>query len=953
MRMTVLPARTFKPRRARPDSVRTWLGHLPFANDLIATFRPSLLVELGTHYGESYFGMCQAVQENAVACMCYAIDTWEGDQHAGYYDESVFEEVNRYNEDNYASFSKLLRTTFDAAQHDFGDGTVDLLHIDGLHTYDAVRHDFETWFPKVRSGGVVLIHDIAARHADFQVWKLWHELAPQFPHLEFNHSWGLGVIRKPGGSAADSGFVQTVFSGSRPDQNFLRHYYALQAEILEQAHLVARASGSPAETLLQVFPSLANGYSEATSAAMTLRFGEWQQVVLKLPRGSGTGRIRVDPADRPCVVELASVVLRRGLDGSVVKSWTDASDIRAFSPIADLVLLPGNDGTRFLSTGNDPQFLLPEIDRALADQPLVFEARVRIVGDLGPAAALLHPAADAVERDAPLFAASSGRLDQPCLDARAARGRTAAGKRLPVSIVIPAFGAASQLADCLESLCRHAPPGCEVLVADDATPDDSVSEAAKSFQSKLSLTYVRRPDGLGFVENCNEAIRTILPDGNDVLLLNSDTRVTPGFLEEMWEVLHLHEKHGAVSPRSNNASIFSVPVRERLTPEDAYQLWRSIRFLLPRYQVMPTTVGFCMLIKNVVLRQLGLFDPAYSPGYNEENDFICRINRHGYSAVAAHRAFVFHQESSSFGRRRKVLERRNRRLLDVRYPEYSRKVAEYLRYGVDPIDHFAVLLRAHRRKILFDLFHLSSRRSETSDVALSLVLHLAPLLEPHCDLSLGLSEEARQFFSDELTGFRFYDAAREAESRFDVVFRPSQIFTWPELHRMVRLGGRIACTYLDTSAVRSSYLGGPGTRALFKTVAQLSDRVMTIGELSRDDFADCYGLAVPFEVIHLGTPEAGSVPARPRITSDPLVAAPSESPLGNWGDVAGQYARSLIDLLGRDLDIGLIRRRWEILTTIDALHPARRWEDATTEKPRSHARSLHVYESTLERLRRP
>jgi GT2 family glycosyltransferase len=616
-------------------------------------------------------------------------------------------------------------------------------------------------------------------------------------------------------------------------------------------------------------------------------------------------------------------------------------------------------------------------------------------------------------------------------------------QRLPVTIVIPAFGAAAQLGDCLESLCRHAPRCCDVLVADDATPDGSVSEVAKAFEAKLSLTYVRRPDNLGFVENCNEAIRAILPGGNDVLLLNSDTLVTAGSLEEMWEVLHLHEKHGAVSPRSNNATIFSVPVSGRLTPEDAYQLWLSIRLLLPRYQVMPTAVGFCLMIKNAVLRQLGLFDPVYSPGYNEENDFICRINRHGYSAVAAHRAFVFHRESSSFGPRRKTLEERNRQLLENRYPEYPRKIAEHLRHDVDPIDHFSTLWRAHRKTILFDLFHLPSQHSGTSDFALSLLLHLAPLLEPHCDLSLGLSEQARQFFSHELTGYRFYDGARQADARFDLVFKPSQIFTWPAFQRLVRLGGRIAYTHLDVIAARCGYLSGPGTRALFKTAAQLSDRVMTISEFSRDDFAAFYGLTVPFEVIHLGTHEdrrvvdrsAGyvlvvgnqfhhkavqravselsgvaevvalggeDVPAPgvrwlasgtlsrsaiaelydrasvvvypsfyegfgipivdaaargipvvaldtavnqevrsvtgnsslflvsdhgemrsvvSRIVSDPLVAAPNGGPLRNWGDVARQYASSFNELLDRDLNIDLIRRRWELLTTIDAVHP--------------------------------
>ena len=429
-----------------------------------------------------------------------------------------------------------------------------------------------------------------------------------------------------------------------------------------------------------------------------------------------------------------------------------------------------------------------------------------------------------------------------------------------MSIVIPAFGAAAHLRDCLESLIRHAPPGCEVLVADDATPDDSLRAVVDDYRSKLSLTYVRRENNLGFVENCNEAIRAILPGGNDILLLNSDTQVTEGFLTEMWDVLHLHEKHGVVCPRSNNATIFSVPVLGELPPDDAYQLWKAIRSLLPRYQVMPTAVGFCMLIKNVVLRQLGMFDPAYSPGYNEENDFICRINRHGYSAVAAHHAFVFHHESSSFGARRKALELRNRQELDKRYPEYSRKVGDHLRYGVDPIDHFSVLWRPHRKTILFDLFHLPATHAGTSDFALSLLLHLAPLLESKYDLSLGLSDEAKQFFSNELTGYRFYDEKRQPDARFDLVYKPSQIFTWSELRRMVRLGGRVAYTHQDIIAVRCDYLSAPSTRTIFRTAALMADRVITISNFSRNDFAGFYGVPAAFEVIHHGTHEdAGAI----------------------------------------------------------------------------------------------
>ena len=122
-----------------------------------------------------------------------------------------------------------------------------------------------------------------------------------------------------------------------------------------------------------------------------------------------------------------------------------------------------------------------------------------------------------------------------------------------------------------------------------------------------------------------------------------------------------------------------------------------------------------------------------------------------------------------------------------------------------------------------------------------------------------MSEEARRFFADELTGYRFYDENRHADTRFDLVFKPSQIFTWPELRRLVRLGGRVAFTHLDIIAVRCDYLSGPSTRTLFKTAAQLADRVFTISEFSRNDFEAFYDAQVRFEVIHLGTNEESKV----------------------------------------------------------------------------------------------
>jgi len=188
-----------------------WQEHIPFAFWLIEAHRPRVLVELGSHHGVSYFAFCQAVEKLGLDTRCFAVDTWKGDEHAGFYDESVFEKVKAHNETQYSGFSRLVRSTFDDALSYFIDGSIDLLHIDGLHTLEAVRHDFETWLPKLSERAVVVMHDTNVRERGFGVFMFFEELQRQHPTFEFVHGHGLGIV---GVGVDQKDLLQRLFRGA-------------------------------------------------------------------------------------------------------------------------------------------------------------------------------------------------------------------------------------------------------------------------------------------------------------------------------------------------------------------------------------------------------------------------------------------------------------------------------------------------------------------------------------------------------------------------------------------------------------------------------------------------------------------------------------------------------------------------------------------------------------------
>lgn len=178
-----------------------WSGHRRFGYDLVSYYEPESLVELGSFYGCSTFAFMQAMKTNSIRSKIYPIDLWEaGDKFTIHdYEQDVYGFFKEICKSEFSDVHvKMMKRSFDDALCEFRDCSIDILHIDGSHTYEDVKHDFESWISKVKSDGIVLFHDVSEQLLYGKTLGsciFWKELKEKYPYtVEMPHSWGLGVL---------------------------------------------------------------------------------------------------------------------------------------------------------------------------------------------------------------------------------------------------------------------------------------------------------------------------------------------------------------------------------------------------------------------------------------------------------------------------------------------------------------------------------------------------------------------------------------------------------------------------------------------------------------------------------------------------------------------------------------------------------------------------------------
>ena len=254
-----------------------------------------------------------------------------------------------------------------------------------------------------------------------------------------------------------------------------------------------------------------------------------------------------------------------------------------------------------------------------------------------------------------------------------------------VSVIVPIYNAPQELRECIEALLTHTWLGVgthRVILADDASPDPAVSRVLDDYEDQDGIVILRNRANRGYTGNINHAIevaKKIDPAG-DIVLLNSDTRVTPQWLELLQRCAMQRPSIGTVSAVSDNAGAFSVPRRNSANPVPPWMTEGDHARLVTHVSALahlrvPTTSGFCMYIRQRVFADIGLFDAEnFARGYGEENDFCMRAGHVGWEHVIADNVIVYHERSASFlGSKARLMERASD-LIPQMYPEYDRAI---------------------------------------------------------------------------------------------------------------------------------------------------------------------------------------------------------------------------------------------------------------------------------------
>jgi GT2 family glycosyltransferase len=250
-----------------------------------------------------------------------------------------------------------------------------------------------------------------------------------------------------------------------------------------------------------------------------------------------------------------------------------------------------------------------------------------------------------------------------------------------ISVVIPVYNAPDEVECCLRSVRATVPPGTQVIVIDDASPDVTTRALLETW-AQMSIpgwVFKANAQNLGFVATANRGMQL---SQNDVVLLNSDTEVTQGWLQGLHKCLASDSSIATATPWTNNGEIVSIPefCQANPVPPDPQAVAQVLgEQCTVTYPDMPTAVGFCMAISRSAIEQIGLFDAElFGRGYGEENDFSMRVVQAGLRNVLCSDVYVVHLGGRSFAPLGLKPDESSMQKLLSRHPDYLARVQKFI-----------------------------------------------------------------------------------------------------------------------------------------------------------------------------------------------------------------------------------------------------------------------------------
>lgn len=215
---------------------------------------------------------------------------------------------------------------------------------------------------------------------------------------------------------------------------------------------------------------------------------------------------------------------------------------------------------------------------------------------------------------------------------------------MKTSIVILTFNKLEYTQRCIASIRQFTTPATfEIIVVDNNSTDGTV----RWLESQKDLTVVFNKENHGFPKGCNQGMK--LASGDDVLLLNNDTIVTANWLDNLKKCLYSSPDIGAVGPVTNNCSYYQTISVDYKSVDEMHEFAKkhnsSNHFL---WEERLKLIGFCLLVKKDVIKQIGLLDEVFSPGNFEDDDYCVRMRRAGYRLFLCKDTFIHHFGSVSF-----------------------------------------------------------------------------------------------------------------------------------------------------------------------------------------------------------------------------------------------------------------------------------------------------------------